>query len=234
MQDPPPPLLPELLGLMTHDLRNPLAALAANLDFMGSVLGGEQADVMSALDDARAACALLDHLVANLDLLAISLRGSAPPCAALSLVEAVDRAISRRLLEARVLEVELGVTGRACRPEVMVEMVLFGRALDGVLANALQHAPEQSRVRILVEERGGRGCVSVLDDGPVVPAPLRQEVLTAAGQSKAKQIRNGRYGRGCGLYGAARAASLAGASLEIKERDGVSELELSAPLIAER
>jgi K+-sensing histidine kinase KdpD len=225
--------LPELIGLLTHDLRNPLAALSANLNFVGSMLGDERTEVAMAMSDARAACALLDHLVANLDVLASSMKASPPPQRVIPLDDAVSASIARHDLEARVLEVAVHLVASEPCLHVLGDAALFGRALDNLLANALQHSPQGASVRVEIERRGERGVVTVLDQGPVVPESLRAEVLTAEGQSRSKQIRQGRYSRGLGLYSAARAAFLAGAAIEIGERDGGSEIVLSAPLLAE-
>jgi signal transduction histidine kinase len=235
VEDPPVEKLPELIALLTHDLRNPLAALLANLNFVGSTLVDRGPDVALALGDAKTACSMLEQLIANLDFLAIVLRSTEAPPRAVSLHEAVGAAISRQRAPARALgvDLELFVT-EACPKTVLVEAALFGRAIDNLLANALQYSPERGRVRVELGRNEDRGVVSILDDGPLVPAAFRSAVLTVDGQINAKQIRHGRYGRGLGLYCAARAAILSGARVQIAERDGRSVLELSAPITAER
>ena len=69
----------------------------------------------------------------------------------------------------------------------------------------------------------------VRDDGVIVPEPLREEVLTGAGQVRIKGRADGRYGRGLGLFAAAIAARSAGGRLSIETRGGKSALVLVLP-----
>jgi len=112
----------------------------------------------------------------------------------------------------------------------VVEPTFFGRALDNLVANAIQYSPTGGEIRIECHEGNGRGAVVVVDQGPVVPIELREQALEAGWQGQAKQRYEARYGRGVGLYCAAEAARLAGAELKIAEREGQSTFELSAPL----
>ena len=75
-----------------------------------------------------------------------------------------------------------------------------------------------------------RGILLILDDGPDVPADLRNLAISPEWQGQAKLRYEARYGRGLGLYCASEAARIAGAELTIGNRAGRSTFELSAPL----
>jgi hypothetical protein len=85
-------------------------------------------------------------------------------------------------------------------------------------------------VRISCESADGLGVVVIEDQGPLVPEDLRSVATTAEWQGNAKQRYEARYGRGLGLFCAAEAARIAGASVSIADRGGRSTFELSAPL----
>ena len=60
--------LPELLALLAHDLKNPLAAVLANLAFIDGSVASDP-DLRDALADARLASELLQRLVSNLEMI---------------------------------------------------------------------------------------------------------------------------------------------------------------------
>jgi signal transduction histidine kinase len=130
-----------------------------------------------------------------------------------------------------LLGVEVEIVPGPHAPRLLVDPSFFGRALDNLIANALQYSPHKGKVRIECSSRKDRGFLTVTDDGPSVPVDLREIALMAEGQNVAKQRYEARYGRGLGLYCAAEAARISGADVTIGERGGHSALEISAPLV---
>ena len=59
-----------LLALLAHDLRSPLAAVMTNLGFVEGSIPPSDIDAVEAIADARLSCTMLEHLIANLDVLA--------------------------------------------------------------------------------------------------------------------------------------------------------------------
>jgi signal transduction histidine kinase len=87
-------------------------------------------------------------------------------------------------------------------PDTVVEIV--GNLVD----NAIEHAPGAT-VRLVTDRVGSHVLLSVVDDGPGVPAELRSTVLTAGVR------RAGSSGEGLGLASAARLAASAGGDLRL-------------------
>src|SRR6185436_3268641 len=139
-----------------------------------------------------------------------------------------DEAAARFAPQAAVNGVRIEVHETTKARALLVEPTFFTRALDNLIANALQYSPPNGLVRIECGEAGDKGVVSVADEGPAIPADLRELALSPEWQSQAKQRYEARYGRGLGLYCASEAARIAGADLKIGERDGRSAIELSA------
>jgi two-component system, OmpR family, sensor histidine kinase CpxA len=113
---------------------------------------------------------------------------------------------------------------------VLADPMFLGRALDNLLANALQYSPAKGKISIELATKDERGGLFVTDQGPVVPPEYRELIFTAEGQAAAKKRYEARYGRGLGLYCAAQAARLAGTEIRVGERDGQFLVELWAPL----
>jgi K+-sensing histidine kinase KdpD len=227
---PAPNHLAEILSLLAHDLRNPLSALLTNVNFVKSVVKDRSPEVDEALSDSALSCAMLGQFIGNLDVLSRAFDEGPVLRRPTAARQAVNESVVRLAAQARLNEVEVEVAAGQHAPQVFVDPGFFGRALDNLLANSLQYSPAKSTVNIECVVREDRGYVILSDDGPTVPVAIRDVVVTAEGQSMAKQRFEARYGRGLGLYCAAEAARIAGAEIGLADHAGRSRLELSAPL----
>ncbi len=222
--------LPELLALLAHDLKNPLAAVLANLAFLDSSVEPDP-DLRDALVDARLASELLQRLVSNLELIGRELgEGASGRPLEFSLRALLDEicAGEREHAEGRHLMIVVREAPGAEGAFARTDRDRASRALGNLLANAVQHAPSGSEITIDCACLGTRWFeIAVSDDGPIVPEAMRAQAVAPAGQGTAK---SGRYGRGLGLLIAALAARHARGELEIGQRGGRSALVLRLPL----
>jgi signal transduction histidine kinase len=217
---------------LAHDLRNPLSALLTNIDFVGRSMKGQAPPLEEALSDSALSCAMLGQVIGNLDVLSRAFSGAPLVRHPTPARQAADEAAVRFAPQAAVIDARIEVDHAAeAPPTLLVEPTFFGRALDNLLANALQYSPAKGSIRIEVSSVGDRGSLIILDDGPAVPAELRARATSGEWQGQAKLLYEARYGRGLGLYCASEAARLAGAELEIGDRDGRASFRLSAALV---
>jgi signal transduction histidine kinase len=231
--------LGELLALLAHDLKNPLAAVLTNLGFVSGVLrdlDGDPAlvDAREAIVDARLACESMQRFCGNLELLAreatgrVSLAPSDPT--PLDLVGLVDEVVGRQNETAQGRRLRLVVRAPE-RTYARADRELVLRAADNLLADAVQHAPSGTEVAIDIGARGdAEAQIVVRDAGPIVPDSMRAQVATPVGQSLAKGRPELRYGRGLALHAASLAIVAAGGRLEVGEADGRSAMSLVVPL----
>jgi signal transduction histidine kinase len=222
--------LPELMAILAHDMRNPLSALLTNIHFVQSVARGSTLDVDEALSDSALSCTVLSQIIGNLEVLGRTFGGSHPPPTPVGTRAAAAQAMARAAPQAVLAGIEPAIVPGSAGATMLVEPIFFGRALDNLLANALQYAPAKTKVMIELMMAGERAGVRIIDEGPIVPPEFRELVLTEEGQSSAKKRYQARYGRGLGLYCAAQAARIAGAELTLGERDGHFLAELWGPL----
>jgi K+-sensing histidine kinase KdpD len=225
-----PEELGELLGLLSHDLKNPLAAVLTNVGFVGSSLGDEASDdVREAIADARQACASLQRMIGNLEALARDMGSRPPPSLELpplDLALLVDEAVARHREPAAARRVRITLdAGTSLHARGEREAVL--RALDNLLANAVQYAPARSEVQVRQRLEGERALVEVVDGGPRVPRAERRAVLTAEGQARAKGRPEARYGRGLTLYVASLSVAPLDGRIEVDSDGDRSVLRLS-------
>lgn len=209
-----PPLIGELLGLIAHDLRNPLSALHSNVSFLDSVLESTDEDTREALADAVVSCDGLLHIIDNLDLLAYVLRGQQPlPTGPVLLAPLVAEVVTRAGGAAKSHGVELAIDPavKLLRTRVLAHRDMLARALGNLLHNAIQHNGGDGPVLVSAREEGARAFIRIADGGVPLAEELRDSGFSARGQIASKGTGGGRYGRGIGLYSARVAAGAAGA-----------------------
>lgn len=230
MSHPPAPALSDLVVIMAHDLKNPLAALMTNLHFLQGAIGETDQDTRDALSDSVTLCDVLERFLRNLDLLGrredLVARGQVVGIGALA-QEAVNRARSHA--SAAGIELRFSDAG-AAEPGIFVDRDLFTRALDNVLANAVEHAPAGSTVDVRVASAGNEAAIIVTDEREALPALRSSEsalVPVATGEGMRLQ---GAYGRGLALLCADLAARASGVRLEIDGASRSCRLRLVAPV----
>ena len=183
----------------SHELRNPLATLQAQLEALeAGVVPKEEA-----VREGRRALVRMRSILDGLLLLAREPKAELEPLPLRPLVESVVRGLPEASRARVVLEV----------PEelwVHADEGLFARALENLVGNALKHGGGQ--VRIAAHPKGDRVELRVEDEGPGVP-PEHLERLTQP------FFRAGRRpGLGLGLALADQAARAMGGRLRFENR----------------
>jgi two-component system, OmpR family, sensor histidine kinase KdpD len=193
-----------LLGAVSHDLRTPLAAIAAAASDLRDpevVFSDEQRGLL--VDTIAERASLLERRVSQL------LAASRLDAGAVTLsVEAVE--VQELLAEA----VDGLVAGSAARvqvrlapelPPVLVDPVLVVAALANLLENALRYSPVDRSVLVSAEPAGPVVVVAVIDQGPG---------LVLADDEPFVPFRRGADGTGLGLMIARGFVELHGGTLE--------------------
>jgi two-component system OmpR family sensor kinase len=211
-----------LLADTSHELRNPLTVLRANL----TMLQREDADPsvrLEAAQDAEEEAARLARLVDDLLLLA---RGEAG--------ELVERHPVR--LDALVAEVteeaqEAG-TGHVLRLDTLPHVVVQGDAerlrqvLRNVVGNALRHTPAGTTISVALTRRREEVEVTVADTGPGLEAEHLPRVFDRfyraddGARSRTGQAEGGSGGAGLGLAIVKHLVEAHGGTVELESAPG--------------
>ena len=208
-------LIGGLLGLIVHDLRNPLSALHSNASFLQSARDATSPDVKEALEDVTASCEALGHIIDNVELLALALRGERRfEQNAFSVRELISDALSRSRSLATSYSVRVDfVPSPDADAKLTANREMLGRALGNLIKNAIQHSQDGIPVKISVRLDGKRVLLLVEDGGAPVTADFQDKAFSAEGQVSAKGLVGARYSRGVGLFAARLAADAAGAQV---------------------
>jgi two-component system sensor histidine kinase/response regulator len=207
----------DLVSLIVHDLRNPLASVFGILHLVGDELTDPtvRADLDLALQSAVRLRDTLD------DLLQVRLleERRLPIQRQLAQVrEVIGDAIGSVAGAARDRGVELKVeTG----PEVLVPMDrrLMRRALENLMVNAVKYSPSGARVEVGWRRVAEGLEMSVSDRGAGIPPPLRDRLFEKFGGVAAHKT-NQRRGYGLGLYQVRLVADAHGGTVRAGDREG--------------
>jgi K+-sensing histidine kinase KdpD len=162
------------LQAVSHDLRTPLAAI------LGLAITLERGDVHLPEDDARdlahriaGNARRLDRLVTNLlDLDRLS-RGIVTPK-----LEPVDvGALVQRVVRESDLVTDARVRTDLPELTIPVDAAKVERVVENLLANAVRHTPPTATIWVSVRAEGTGVLLAVEDDGPGVPAELRESIF---------------------------------------------------------
>jgi len=214
------PVLASLLGLLAHDLRNPLSALHSNIGFLAAALAHVEEDEREALRDALVSCESLASIIDSLELVSQTLQGSTTqPAEPIRLASVIAEVVSgsRSLASSHgvALRVDESATDDAIRG--LADREMLGRSLAYLLRNGIQYSRGEYPVTVSVRNAGRQCSVVVADGGPQLDASLREVAFSAAGQVSVKNQATGRYGRGLGLYCARIAAERASVQLVLMD-----------------
>ena len=206
----------EQIAALAHDLKTPLTVVRGNVDLL---LEGDLSDDQRACasDAAEGARQMGTYLGALIDASKGKVVDFAP-------TEIDVRALLVRLRSqiealAAASGVRVAWSEGADVPDAMrLDEALAERAVMNVAANAVEHAPRDTTVEVLVRVESGSLALSVADGGPGFSPEALQRGRERFYQGDPARAERGHSG--LGLYVAAEAAARHGGSLELANRRG--------------
>lgn len=182
-----------LLDSVAHELKTPIAGFRSAVDQLGTPDPAKRAYL---IEEIRIALHRLDSLVGNLlnqtRLESGMLKPQMDWCDANDLVASAHRAVGCRM-EGHPLTVEIP----ADFPILQADAVLMEQAIAHLLLNAAVHTPAPGRIRVGAgaKEDSKQVFITVTDEGPGLPARLRDRIFDKFSQGPAGR----KQGLGLGL-----------------------------------
>jgi signal transduction histidine kinase len=219
----------DMVSLLVHDLRNPLAGLLCTLELALDTPASPQqeADLKTALGCGEVLRQALDETlqVRLLEEDAVVARRVPVDLAALirTALGTLEPVARRRKVDLR-WELE----GEA---EAPLDGRLVQRSIENLLSNALKYTPKGSDVLVLVRTQGGAVVLEVADRGPGVPDELKGVLFERFGSLEAHRGSE-RRGVGLGLYLVKLVAQAHGGGVSVHDRPGggaIFRLNLAPP-----
>ena len=217
----------ELIAVVTHQLRTPLAVVRAYLDLLAETAGPHHPEVATWHDAATAQVLRLDELVnAILDtvradrMLTIEVR----PFDVGAVIDEVLTRLAPLLRRHRLERYADGPRGAVGDPARLAQV------LELLLENAAKYAPPGATIVVADWTENREVHVAVGDDGPGIPPELRESVF----EPFVRLDDTGRPGAGVGLFAARRLAAAMGGRLWIEDKlAGGSQFVTALPTVAE-
>jgi PAS domain S-box-containing protein len=204
------------LQAVSHDLRTPLTtilgiALTLERGGAGDLPAAEVADLLHRLStNARKLDGLLGDLL-DLDRLA---RGTLSPRR-----QPVDiGALVRRVVEDAGVTEEHAVVVDAPVVQIAVDAPKVERIMENLVVNAARHTTAGTTIWVRVQPHDGGVLLLVEDEGPGVPAQLREQVFQPF--HTGRNVADHAPGSGIGLALVAQFASLHGGRAWVQDRPG--------------
>ena len=205
----------DLVDVLVHDLRNPLASVLSIFGLLAdTAIGAEmKEDVRVGLDATKHVIALADDLLTVRLLEAGKLEPTLELCSPLVVVrEAVDA--QRRAAEDR--HVQLSVQG-AEQLLLRVDKKLLRRAVENLVGNAIKYTQGSVDVGVLPCDGGVE--VTVADRGRGIPDACKPRLFEKYGSVEAQEGQ-ARRGVGLGLYLVRMVATAHHGAICVEDRDG--------------
>jgi two-component system, NtrC family, C4-dicarboxylate transport sensor histidine kinase DctB len=202
----PPPLIEGVLATIGHEIRNPLAAALANVECLRegvAVAPLSEEERRATIDDTVIALRRIQDVMIAVSSL---VKGAPPVLEKVELWSVAERAVAAVRPHDTRIEIagEHGIVGWG-----------NGALLEQVVANLVQNAidatlgQERRHVLVRVYAAAGEARISVRDNGPGVPAALRQRIFEPFFTTK------GERGTGLGLVLVRHAVSRMGGTLSL-------------------
>jgi signal transduction histidine kinase len=206
----------DLVAMMVHDLRNPLAGI---MGFLDSIAGETKDPALRSDADMALRSSLHLREILN-DMLHVRML----ECGTVRLHRELMQATS--VMEEAIESVwgagrerRVGIAPVIAAPDLRVDVdrKLIRRAVENLLTNAVKYSPNDTFVRASVQPFGAEVRIEVADRGEGVPDELKQQLFQKFGSVEAARGTL-RQGVGLGLYLVKLAANAHGGRAEVRDR----------------
>jgi signal transduction histidine kinase len=208
----------DLVSLLVHDLRNPLAGIMGFLGMLAEDVTDQ--DLRSQADMALEASSRLREILE--DILSVRMLESGNIVLRREWVEArrlVSDAIGSVSGAARARQVEISAVIDRSDIAIQADRKLVRRAIENLLSNAVKYSPSGSVVRVAVRPSGDEVQIEVADRGQGIPNNLKEQLFQKFGSVESARG-EARRGVGLGLYLVKLVATAHGGRTLVRDRRG--------------
>src|SRR6266700_877040 len=210
----------ELTELIVHDLKAPLSALSASLEWMRGHLWPGQDDLHDAIADAELAASRMNAMIGDLLVVSRMDQGNLPlrrqPVRLGPLFDLIVHSYARRAEEKGI---ELGREPGADEGEVQADPTLLRRVMENLVENALRYTQANGHIRLSASQRADLRVlaveIAVSNDAAPIPLPERARIFGKFARGRAEGAVAS--SAGLGLYFCKRAVEAHGGAIAVVE-----------------
>lgn len=209
----------ELINLVVHDLKNPIASILANAHFLVREPNLSD-DARDASRDIHEAADSMQRMVLNLLDISRGEQGALVPRLSdvdvPSLINEVLGAMGRRANE-RELKISAELSPQVKRHVVDRDLLL--RLLENLLDNALKYSPPGGTIKVEASTANGYLDFCIRDEGPGIPGAYRERIFEKYVQLEDNTVSLARTSRGLGLVFCRLAAEAHGGRIWVEDNE---------------
>ncbi len=185
-----------LVGMIIHDLRNPLFAVIGFLELIDESLTdpSEKEHLKMAMNSASRLNQLINSL---LEVHSLEKETRQMKLEQVPVDEIVINAIANFQEMARKKDIQ--IQENISMIEAFSDQAYLNRIVDNLISNAIKYSPRHSRVQVDVKSRGDRWEFAVTDEGPGISKEDQANLYQMFGRLSAKPT-GGEESTGLGLY----------------------------------
>ncbi|MDX3807024.1 MAG: HAMP domain-containing sensor histidine kinase [Bosea sp. (in: a-proteobacteria)] len=209
-----------LVAGVAHEVRNPVAAMRLKAE--NALAAGDEQRRAAALGFILDQIARLDRLLRDLLTMSQPRAPRAEPADLAHFLNGIVAAFGDRAAAAGVNLTDRLDPAVASSPSPRFDAGEIGRIIENLVGNALRHTPAGGSVEISASRHGENLVIAVRDDGPGVPAEIRERLFEPF-------VTGHPDGTGLGLAIAREIAVVHGAALRLLPSDRGAHFEIELP-----
>ncbi|WP_443092884.1 ATP-binding response regulator [Alsobacter ponti] len=207
----------EILGIVAHDLKNPLSIIMGRTEILREIMRGQAAledaatnQIERIRESARRLTAMVDALIKDAMTDALDLPVHLDPTDIVAVVQEAVEA-NRPLAQGKQQTLLFEGPGRL---DLLGDHERLREAVDNLVSNAVKYSPPGGEIVVSAGETGGEAYVTVRDSGPgLLPEDFPR--LFGRFQRLSARPTGGENSTGLGLFIAKRIVDLHGGRIEV-------------------
>lgn len=178
----------KLLGMVAHDLRNPLASICGLADFLGDgtvgTLTPDQLDLVRTIrETSQSMLSMVNEL---LDLSVVESGELKTHPVSRQIAEILNKSVYLNNINAARKGSRIEIEGLDGETELLIDADKIKQVVDNLLSNAIKFSPPGSVIRVSIESDGDRYSVLVHDQGPGIPENERHKLFKDFSQTSVR------------------------------------------------
>lgn len=182
----------KLLGVATHDLRNPLVSIRGLTEFLqdGSLgpINEQQKELLQTIHDASDT---LLFLVENLlDYSSVESGILKLECKQTNLLEIVNKAVRLHSISASKKDIKIEVINKNYEKSILLDQNRIAQVVDNLITNAIKFSPFNTSIFIGLEQDELNTILTVRDQGPGIPQDEMDKLFKSFGRTSVRPTAN--------------------------------------------
>ncbi len=172
-----------IIGVASHDLRNPLSSIRGLSEFLehAGPLNAEQQEIAKTIQLASDSMLhLVDELLDLSVIESCEERSELQPC---QIFDIVSSSLNIYQYAANKKDIRLELDDRGMPDLLLLDKMQFRRLMDNLLSNAVKYSPLGSFVKVVCVTEGARLSIVVEDEGPGIPEEEMHKLFTDFGKT---------------------------------------------------